>query len=51
MDESPFEPLGLVYPILFVLFVTQGSQTYHPTPIYTRLFAVGAVVFDAALRD
>jgi hypothetical protein len=42
-------PLGLVYPILFVLFVTQAGKTYYLTPIYTLLFAAGAVVIEPAL--
>lgn len=42
-------PLGLVYPILFVLFVTQSGKTYYLTPIYTLLFAAGAVMIEPAL--
>ena len=42
-------PLGFVYPILFVLFVTQAGKTYYLTPIYTLLFAAGAVVIEPIL--
>jgi len=42
-------PLGFVYPLLFVVFVTQAGKTYYLTPIYTLLFAVGAVVIEPVL--
>jgi hypothetical protein len=47
---AALRPLGFVYPILFVLFVTQSGKTYYLTPIYTLLFAVGAVVIEPALE-
>lgn len=42
-------PMGFVYPVLFVLFVTQSGKTYYLAPIYTMLCAVGAVVIEPAL--
>jgi hypothetical protein len=46
---AKIRPLGLVYPILFVLFVTQAGKTYYLTPIYTLLFAAGAIVLEPVL--
>jgi hypothetical protein len=43
-------PLGFVYPILFVLFATQSGKAYYLAPIYTLIFAVGAVVIEPALE-
>ncbi len=43
-------PMGFIYPILFVLFVTQSGKAYYLAPIYTLLFAVGAVVIEPALE-
>ena len=42
-------PLGLVYPILFVLFVTTAGKTYYLTPVYSLLFAAGAVIIEPVL--
>ncbi len=42
--------LGFVYPMLFVLFVAQSGKAYYLTPIYTLIFAAGAIVIEPALE-
>lgn len=41
-----FRALGVIYPALFVLFVATSGKTYYLAPIYTLLFAAGAVMLD-----
>jgi len=43
-------PLGVIYPALFILFVATAGKTYYLSPIYTLLFAAGAVVLDPMME-
>jgi 4-amino-4-deoxy-L-arabinose transferase-like glycosyltransferase len=47
---AQFRPLGFVYPLLFTLFVLTAGKAYYLTPIYTLLFAFGAVVIEPVLE-
>ena len=42
-------PLGIVYPVLFVLFVATNAKVYYLAPIYTMLFAAGAAAAEPFL--
>ena len=41
--------LGIAYPVLFVAFVLTTAKAYYLAPIYTILFAAGAVVVEPLL--
>jgi len=47
---APFRPLGIAYPVLFVLLVSQTAKAYYLTPIYSILLAAGAVMLEPALE-
>ncbi|MBW2267285.1 MAG: glycosyltransferase family 39 protein [Deltaproteobacteria bacterium] len=42
-------PLGIAYAVLFVLFVATTAKAYYLAPIYTILFAAGAVISEPVL--
>ena len=46
---AALRPLGIVYPVLFVLFVATNAKVYYLAPIYTMLFAVGAATAEPFL--
>jgi hypothetical protein len=48
-EGGPYRALGLVYVILFVLFMAQNARFYFLTPAYPMLFAAGAVAFECFL--
>src|SRR5215217_4933019 len=45
-EGRPLRALGLIYVVLFVLFVVQNARFYFLAPAYPMLFAAGAVVFE-----
>ncbi len=42
--------LGFVYPVLFLLFVATNGKSYYLAPIYSLLFAAGAVAAEPWLE-
>src|ERR687897_2025079 len=48
-EGRPWRALGLVYVILFVLFMVQNARFYFLAPAYPMLFAAGAVPFERFL--
>jgi hypothetical protein len=46
----PYRPLGLIYVILFVLFVVQNVKFYFLAPAYPMLFAAGALTIERFIQ-
>jgi hypothetical protein len=46
---APVRALGIVYPVLFCVFVASNAKVYYLAPIYTILFAAGAVFVEPVL--
>ena len=45
-----YRALGWCYLVLLALFVTQGGKPYYLGPVYSLLFAAGAVAVELAVR-
>jgi len=48
---KPYRLFGWTYPAIFFLLVAQQGKPYYLAPIYTILFAAGAVVVESFIRN
>ncbi|RPJ86925.1 MAG: phospholipid carrier-dependent glycosyltransferase [Acidobacteria bacterium] len=46
----PYRALGWCYLVLLAIFASQGGKAYYLGPVYTLLFAAGAVAAEQGLR-
>jgi hypothetical protein len=47
---KPYQALGWIYVILFVIFAVQNAKFYFLAPAYPMLFAAGALSFERLVR-
>ena len=45
-EDRPYRMLGLVFLLLFIVFMVQNARFYFLAPAYPMLFAAGAVAFE-----
>jgi 4-amino-4-deoxy-L-arabinose transferase-like glycosyltransferase len=50
-EGKPYRPLGIIYVVLFLVFMTIRAKNYFLAPAYPLLFAAGAYVWERFKRQ